>query len=263
MIEKTLSFNPETGTFTFDSFGPDSLGVFRIPLADPQVIAIDLDTTATPGLEFAPTSFSKLLFNNSGSLGTPAPNPTVSPTRIEIPVIELPSRKGVLGFVLAVKLTRGTTTVHNIETPPFLVTPDQPFPGMSLLLSYDLDTGVFRFTDGGEPLLGAIALEKGLIVLRLHDVGDTTFTVSLAPESVQAGIVFADSPVAHPQNSDISVERDPQSPDTIITITRDFISGVGVGLSFGVKVPLGNGETCTVYSPDPIIIDKQIGSDGG
>jgi hypothetical protein len=254
-VEKTLSFDPGTGKFTFDSFTPDSLGVFRIPLSTAQTIAINLGS----GIAFAPKPFQALKFNNSGGFGGVTISPDSSPNRIEIPVASLPPASGMLGFVLIVQFNGPSATVQNIETPPFLITPDHQFPELELSLSYNPDTGVFNFTANGHPIPGKVTLEKGLIIFRRHD------GVSSPPSGIDVfldvplstGIVFSSSPVV-PDSIPFT-----RHSGTHLTIDREFSSGTGFNVGFAVEVPVGENQTCTVLSPDPIIIDKQIGSDGG
>jgi hypothetical protein len=259
VFEETLSFDPTTGKFTFGPSTQDGLGIFRIPLATEQTIAINTG----PNIKLVSPFLKKLTFNDSGSFGEP--NPTLVPLsdRIEIPVTDLPTARGLLGFVLLVQFNDGTTTVHNIETPCFFITPEQPAPDLTLSLSYDQE-GIFRLRADGRPLPGNVTLEKGIIILRLHDGSDPApaIRVTLAAELVSAGIVFADPPVVLPPGFIIGVDITVQqnNSNTDITITKAFVSGTGFGVCFGLIVPLVGGQTCTVYSPDPIIIDKTIGS---
>jgi hypothetical protein len=264
VFEETLSFDPATGNFTFGVEALDSAGLFRIRLTAAQKIIINAGT----GITFTPTTrtgsvvtpatpFKPLPFNNSGSFNASPPFNVVSPTRMEIDVTTLPSEGGFLGFVLVVQFTSGSTSVRRIQTPPFLVTPDQPFPSLQISLQYSRDTGVFKFTSNELLGIGSMTLEKGFAFLRLHDGNSTppsTIQVTLEQQE-EEGIIFAhQNPAVFNSDSGADVTR---NSDTELTITRPFISGTGFNVNFGVHLTAQN---CTVYSPDPIIIDKTIGS---
>lgn len=263
VTEKTLLFDPGTGMFGLGS--PTAIpnqpitDPFRIPLSVvPQTITINTG----PGIEFMPLMpFKPLLLNNSGSFGNIS-KPLSNPTRIEIPVTELPSAGSIFGFVLFLQFTSGSTTVKIIETPPFLITTGQLSVESDLTLDYDSSDGTFRFTENSTNLPGALTLEKGLILLRLKDDSSSPppSIIRVSLTSDKPGVVFADNPIISTLPSPLPVTN---VSDTEITITRAFNPGTGFGLSFGVKIPLGANQMCTVYSPDPIIVDKQIGTGGG
>lgn len=258
VFEETLSFDQTTGEFIFGSQRQRTTGAFHIALPNPKMISIH----AGGGIEIMSASqgfLGPLRFDTSGALDV-INNPG---TRIDIDVTQLPSTRGVLGFLLFVRLTEGPQTVLGIQTPPFFVTQEQPSGGQELLLHYDRGSGDFKLMEAGSPtpLPGSIKVEKGLIIPRISDgsIADNNLRhihVSLLAEE---GIVFADP---HPVVFTMAGPTATRLSDTEVLIIHDFIPGTGFGLSFGIKIPTGLNETCTIYSPDPIIADKQIGGSG-
>ncbi|HEX6903766.1 MAG TPA: hypothetical protein VF789_28910 [Thermoanaerobaculia bacterium] len=264
MCEKTLSFNPLTGQFTLDSVNQPSTGAFRIRLDTPGTIVIN----AGPGIQFVPlTSDSKpvetLSLNNSGFVEALS----LSATQITLDVTQLPSTSGVLGFILFVQLTTGIPTIHGIETPPFFITRNEHFTAPHLFLHYLPPTGDFHIADNNgheSPLL--LPVEKGVVILRLSEGGSNdnevqTIQVTLHDDTATAGVKFATTHAAvstlPPGPLAPSIER---ISDTEVHITKPFTPGTGFGVSFAVEVPQEGHETCTIFSPDPVIIDKTVGS---
>ena len=262
MFEETLSFNQGNGQFTFGSAAQPSTGAFRIRLESPGTITIN----AGSGIEFIPitsdsTPFETLNTNNSGAVEVVSLNAT----QIKLNVTTLPSTSGVLGFMLFVQLTTGSPIVQAIETPPFFITRNQSFTAPVLMLRYSLSTGDFQIAENGGPALPhLLPVEKGVVLLRLSEGGSNntavqTISVVLDQHTIDTGGKFASTaanstlgpPPAGPSIIRIS--------DVEVAISRDFTSGTGFGVSFGVEVPNGGSGTCTVFSPDPVIIDKQIG----
>ncbi len=264
-FEETLSFDPESGIFTFGSVTQPITGAFQIPLGAPQTILIN----AGPGIQFVlPTSTSTsvpigfLPFNDSGTVEIV----NVSATQIELDVTALPSTSGVLGFLLFVQLISDSPTVQRIETPPFFITPNQPFTGPEFKLNYDSATGDFNISKkGGSGIPPIIAVERAVILLRLsegssNDSEVQTITVVLHEDAVSAGIIFAQTAAIVTLLSGPIVTR---NSNTEVTITQAFTPGAGFGVSFGVEFLLAPNEPCTVYSPDPIIVDKTVGTNPG
>ena len=265
MFEATLSFNQGNGQFTFGSEAQTSTGAFRIRLDNPGTITIN----AGSGIEFVPITsdsapIATLNTNNSGAVEVLS----LSATQIKLNVTTLPATSGVLGFMMFVQLTTGSPIIQAIETPPFFITRNQSFTAPELVLHYSLSTGEFQIAaNGGTTLPHLLPVEKGVVLLRLSEGGsnDTavqTINVVLDQQTINAGGKFA------LQAAHSTLDASPAGPsimrisDTQVAITRAFASGTGFGVSFGLDVPIGGGATCTVYSPDPVIIDKQIGGGG-
>ena len=265
VFEGTLFFDRATGEFTFDSRTHKTTGAFHIPLEAPTVIIIH----AGPGIEFMPTSLES---------PNPLPFSTMTPflipsnflSRVEIDVIELPPRLGLLGFLLSVRLAQELDTVVGIQAPPFFITQGNNLAAQELRLSYNRFSGGFILSEEGNDTKNlpiSIPAQRGMVIPRLSNgsAADnqavSTLRVKLAPETAASGVVFAQQ---HP--AVFTVTPGPQVTrvsDTEITITQDFTSGTGFGVSFGVQVPTGGNPPCTVYSPDPIIVDKTVGTNPG
>ncbi len=268
VVERTLTFHRDTGMFTLsspsDSITQDGTGAFQIALAAPGTIIIH----AEPGIAFMSASeeaLGPLPFKTSGSILLPSNQFPSNQNQIAIDVPQLPSRRGVLGFLLFARLPQDSDTVVGIQAPPFFVTREQSSEEQDLLLHYERSTGDFTLRqhdalDVNLRLPGTIKVEKGLFVPRVSNDSLTNnnavrhIRVHLTSDDPE--VVFAHPPAVFTLASGPTVQR---ISDTEILISKDFTPGTGFGVIFGVKIPIG-GETCTVYSPDPVIIDKTVGS---
>lgn len=254
-VTGTLSFNPANGELTFGSSTQPITGAFQIVLSDTQKIIVN----AGEGIEFMPDppgAFGLLPFNTSGHLTVTG----FSATQIEIEVTQPPSPRGVLGFLLFIRFP-GSPSVKGIETPSFFVTQSEPFAGPEFNLQFDRATGDFTLTErglGGTEVPTLIPVEKGTLILRLGDdesnQGPEIKVFLLSPEEV----AFANPPVLFTAPGSTWE----LGPNNEVVIDHPFAPGTGFGMSFVVAVQTGTDQTCTVISPDPIIMDKQIGGSG-
>lgn len=260
MFEETLSFDPEHGTFTFGSGANSSTqnctGAFHIALAAPGTIIIN----AGEGIAFmsnSQDSLGPLPFHTSGSITSQV---STDGSQVTIDVSQLPSTRGLLGFLLYVRIP-GANNAVGIQTPPFFVTGLQDSAEQMLTLHYNRENGDFILSELGttQRLPLTIKVAKGVFITRLSN-GSNSNNCTLRNIRVfldtDPEIVFADLPAVFTLTGP-TVER---ISDTEILIFKDFTPGTGFGVSFGVKVPLDGEGTCTVYSPDPVIIDKTVGS---
>ncbi|HEX4962746.1 MAG TPA: hypothetical protein VF173_18060 [Thermoanaerobaculia bacterium] len=245
-----LSYDPATGNFTLgDQTGTISSG-FQIQLSEPGTIHIN----AGENIQFSTaggTPAQALPFNTMG--GTVLAG--FESSFVELEVQEVPPGDQVMGFVFFVELT-GETPTLGLETPPVFIVPSA-FDSLSLVLSYDPGTGQFRINPNGLD----IPAERGQIILRLgtsdsNNQGPLT-TVSLNDNG--GTLQFVDPFVIFKPEG--AAELQFHSATTVV-ISKEFGDGSGVGVNFVVQFTPDEGAPCTIISPDPIILDKQIGMGG-
>ena len=253
-----LSYEPTTGVFTLGDQSSTITGGFRIPLSATGTIQINAvgNIRFMPPAPLGPLPFNTVLSfdGNEGAVLTAFNSGTV-----QIEVFDLPGENRVLGFVLFVVYTDPSAPanpVNGIETPPIFITQNS-FAPVELTLNYDADTGQFTFspTDGLE-----IPVDKGLILLRLGSSSSnqgpgTTVNLNDNDGSLQfgdPGVLFT-PPDGATLNS---------STATQVQFNRPFADGKGVGVNFVIQVSSESGPVATVVSPDPLILDKQIGTGG-
>jgi hypothetical protein len=267
MFEGSLTYHPENGSFTFSSpetgsSTQDCTGAYQIPLAAPGRIIIN----AGEGITFMSNAqhlLGPLPFETSGSINLVSTQISSDGNQATIDVTQLPSVRGLLGFLLFVRIP-GSNNAVGIQAPPFFVTGVHSSEEQVLTLQYVRENGDFILSELGSshhlPLTVKVA--RGMVIARLSN-GSNTSNCTLRKIRIflesDPEVVFADLPAIFTMPGP-TVER---ISDTEILVFKDFTPGTGFGVSFGVKVPLDGGGTSIVYSPDPVIIDKQIGGSGG
>ncbi|HSS77854.1 MAG TPA: hypothetical protein VLV54_14060 [Thermoanaerobaculia bacterium] len=254
-----LSYDPTTGFFTLgnqsSTLSSPITGGFQIPLSATGTIQINAvgNIQFMPPAPLGPLPFNTVLSfdGNEGALLT-----AFNSDSVEITVFDLPGRDRVLGFVLFVVYTGPGGLVNGIETPPIFITQDS-FDPVELTLNYKADTGQFTFS----PAEGLeIPVEKGLILFRLGTSLSTQgprTTVNLndnggSIQFVEPWVIFTplNAATLHSHSA------------TQVQFDRDFVDGTGVGVNFVIQVSSESGPIATVISPDPLILDKQIGTGG-
>jgi len=243
-----LSFNTANGTFTLtqgESSQTNSiLRSFEIEVTEPSTLIINAQSplafSSTHGTD---SPFAPLPVNTAAGLTLTE----FSPSSIEIAVAAVPAQSAVLGFQLyTLYTTSGGSTIECILTPSFFVT-QGTFQPQTHALIYVPENGEFRIAGAGLNL----PVTKDTILLRLgnangHQGGDIWFTLS--------GAQFADPPAIVTPSGAAEVAREALQ---LLRVRSAFHESKAFGLSFAVVL-----DGVTILSPDPIIVDKEIGSGG-
>ncbi|HEX4962747.1 MAG TPA: hypothetical protein VF173_18065 [Thermoanaerobaculia bacterium] len=254
-----LSYDPFTGEFTLQSSEPapssqtgSITAGFQIQLSEPGIIRINTEGAIQIS---SGTQLGLLPFNTAGG----ASLSRFESGFVEIDVQALPTGSDVLGFVLFVDFTGHNPFVPSIETPPFFITSGS-FADISLRLSYDQESGNFSLNHKGLE----IPVERGQILLRLGTSQENSQGPSMTVQLSDTTSTRFVPPFAAFTSEDHATVS-PESGPTSVTLSRDFAGGTGIGVSFVVQVNADSEQPCTIVTPDPIILDKQIGmgGDGG
>lgn len=239
----TLGFDPESGLFTLEPAG--------IRQKYQEIIVTEEDTTIvislSEGLTF-PESPLQWLINTQSH---PAVN--LHASSIDITVSSPPEPFEVLGFTLSLNYTDSQTTINNLLTPYFFITSPTLGTPSQIDLEYNAANG--QFTVMQDALNVHLAPQQLLVRIgRSTDNGQnqggrTIFNLVTIGSEAQA--TFADPAVIFTDRAPEHVVGHPQS----IAVDLPWNPQTGFGLSFVIEH-----QGVRIFSPDPIILDKEIGT---
>jgi hypothetical protein len=244
----SVSFDPTKGTFRlFDEDKKEHPSSWELVVNQPNT---NIVINATPPLTFYLGSKNpalRLLPVNDPTLLIDAPNPpTRSAVSFAVPTVPDPSQ--VFGFYL--NMNYDSPALINLTSPSIFITQGSATLS-NIALHYDTAQGVFSYGD-----LHSIEIDKASLLYRLASRGNQNSRVSVTLSSDNPGLIFAD-PAAILWADGTKTPRD-SNDSKMVTIDRPFASGTAISMQFILEYPDGT----TIYSPDPIIMDKQIGDNG-
>ncbi len=244
----SIAFDPDGGVFWLFEDGnplpPPSLELVVTENTTPIVL------NAVSPLAFASNSALTLLPVNTPGLSLDLP--PNSGSSLSFTVETAPKASDVFGLWLSMNYGLPPSLI-NLTTPYFFITPGTIATPESITLNYDTTTGAFSY---GDALENVMPLQKLQVFYRLGHAPEAPATpvpVTLvsAPDPTAT---FADPAILWSDGT--TIPRDPSNPN-LATLSCPFVSGRAIGMQFSVSYAGG-----IVNSPDPIIMDKQIGDNG-
>jgi len=134
--------------------------------------------------------------------------------------------------------------------------------GAAFTLRYEPGNGNFNLLDSGaessqDGVIFANVLTMINVLIPPHDV-DFTFTVTLdAPSDLNP--VFSSAPVLWGSQAPAWLSATPNSMKELQFTLRSSAAGMSTGLQFSISIEKSPGESITILSPDPILINATIG----
>ncbi len=240
-----LSFNPSNGFFTLTGTnGTPTPGFLQIIVTEPGSSAT---ITCTGDLSFEATPVSLMLGN---TLPATVEILNASSVRISFPTPPQPWDR--IGFTLSTKFVSSSSQTINDLQPELYATAEQLGPPPSMSLTYT-------------PADGSFGIQGSLLDLIID--AEVIFRLGTGPANNQSGLFVMELVTAgtNPMATFASTAVVFTNGGTVPRLTLDtvelnipFSSNSGVGLNFVIQY-----EGVTIYSPDPIIIDKTIGTNPG
>ena len=245
-----LSFDPSTGFFTLTGTGTTPTPAFlQIIVTEPNS---SITITCTDGLSFEVSAGSPVSWMTSNTLHDPVIE-SFNASSVELVFPTPPQPYDRIGFTLSTQFTSASNQTINSLQPELYATAETLGPPPSLNLIYTPANGSFSIQGSLQDSImdaevmfrlgTASSNQSGLFVLELVTEGSGQAATFASP-----AVVFTD-----PNNDPLN----PLTPDTV-ELNIPFSSNSGVGLNFVIKY-----EGTRIFSPDPIIIDKTIGTNPG
>jgi hypothetical protein len=236
----SLAFDPSEGSFWLFQDGQ------TLPLRRHRLIVTDDLTITINSADEAMLAFSSLTLLPTNTIPSPIVSTSQTATSVTITLSEAPKPADIIGFWL--NINYGTTLI-NVISPIFFITAETVQLPDTLKLTYDTSSGAFTLE--GRPTLAKTDILYRLGLVPEGPGNPLLVTLESTPD---ADATFFNPAVLWSDGT--TIPRDALNPKEV-TLDCPFVSGRALGMQFLISY-----KESLIYSPDPIIMDKQIGDNG-